>query len=71
MTDLPSYKIFFLIASNSNPIILCLNGFRSQVIFGGHSACKQVFSLFMRDSPFLVSEISRSMLSLSFFFYSK
>ena len=30
---------------------------------------EQVFSLFMWDSPFLVNEISHSMLSVSFFFY--
>ena len=67
MTDLPSCKIFFLIVSNSNPSVLYLNGFWSQLIFGCHSARKQVFSLFMRDSPFLVNEISCSILSLSFF----
>ena len=58
---MPPYKIFFLIVSNSNPCVLCLNGFRRpqclQAIF---------FSLFKRDSPFLVNEISRSILCLFF-----
>ena len=60
---MPPYKIFFLIVSNSNPCVLCLNGFRRpqclQAIF---------FSLFKGDSPFLVNEISRSILCLFFQF---
>ena len=63
---LGSYKKFLIVST-----AIC--AFCAWVVFGvNHCDCKQVFSLLMWDSPFLVNKIGHSILSLYFFkFWNK